>query len=196
MPKRLRGDPGAQRQTIPLGQTPSASVTGWARGCGTVLTHGHGAHCWAGTRGQGAFAGSLNSAPQRSDDAAMKLARRLLCVEEQASCHCSAAIATPASTAHPGGKRMLAAISPDRAAVEEDTPSQTPIITALYDLIAALGAAVHPGKRGWSPLLWRTCATLDVCASWLCHTPMGSSTLKGVLQGPLSAWGTPQHLAR
>lgn len=43
---------------------------------------------------------------------------------------------------------MLAAISPDRSAVEEDTPSQTPIITTLYDLIAALSAASAPGEEG------------------------------------------------
>jgi hypothetical protein len=42
---------------------------------------------------------------------------------------------------------MLAAIAPDRPAVEEDTPSQTPIITTLYDLIAALGAATEPGEE-------------------------------------------------
>ena len=42
---------------------------------------------------------------------------------------------------------MLAAISLDRLAVEEDTPSQTPIITTLYDLIAALSAASAPGEE-------------------------------------------------
>ena len=43
---------------------------------------------------------------------------------------------------------MLAAIPLDRSAVEEDTPSQTPIITTLYDLIAARSAASAPGEEG------------------------------------------------
>jgi hypothetical protein len=42
---------------------------------------------------------------------------------------------------------MLAAISPDRLAVEEDTPSQTPIITTLYSIIATLSAASVPGEE-------------------------------------------------
>ena len=42
---------------------------------------------------------------------------------------------------------MLATILPDRSAVEEETSSQTPIITTLYDLMAALSAASEPGEE-------------------------------------------------
>ena len=55
---------------------------------------------------------------------------------------------------------MLAAISPDRLAVEEDTSSQTPIITTLYDLIAALSAASAPGEE----------ALVTAAVEHLCHT--------------------------
>ena len=55
---------------------------------------------------------------------------------------------------------MLAAISPDRSAVEEDTPSQTPISTTLYDLIAALSAASAPGEEG----------LVTAAVAHLCHT--------------------------
>ena len=40
---------------------------------------------------------------------------------------------------------MFAALIPDRSAVAEDTSSQTPIITTLYALIAALNATSAPG---------------------------------------------------
>jgi hypothetical protein len=42
---------------------------------------------------------------------------------------------------------MLAAVASDRSAIAEETPSQTPIITTLYDLIAALSAASTPGEE-------------------------------------------------
>ena len=42
---------------------------------------------------------------------------------------------------------MFAAVQPDRSAVEEETPSQTPMITTLYDLIAVLNAASEPGEE-------------------------------------------------
>ena len=43
---------------------------------------------------------------------------------------------------------MLAAIPLDRSAVEKETPSPTPMITTLYDLIAARSAASAPGEEG------------------------------------------------
>lgn len=55
---------------------------------------------------------------------------------------------------------MLAAISPDRFAVEENMPSQTPIITTLYDLIAALNAASAPGEED----------LVTAAVAHLCHT--------------------------
>jgi hypothetical protein len=42
---------------------------------------------------------------------------------------------------------MLVAVAPDRSAVEAEIPRQTPIITTLYDLIAALGAVSVPGEE-------------------------------------------------
>ena len=42
---------------------------------------------------------------------------------------------------------MLATILPDRSAVEEETSSQTPIITTLYDLMTALSAASEPREE-------------------------------------------------
>ena len=55
---------------------------------------------------------------------------------------------------------MLAAISADRSAVEEDTPSQTPIITTLYELLAALSVASAPGEEG----------LVTAAVAHLCHT--------------------------
>jgi hypothetical protein len=62
------------------------------------------------------------------------------------------------STAHPGGKTMLAALIPDRPAVEEEPARRTPIITTLSDLIAALHAASAPGEEDLV-----TAAVVDLC---------------------------------
>jgi hypothetical protein len=42
---------------------------------------------------------------------------------------------------------MFAAVAPERSAVEEDIPGQAPIITTLYDLIAALNDVSAPGEE-------------------------------------------------
>jgi hypothetical protein len=52
---------------------------------------------------------------------------------------------------------MLAAVAPDRSAVEAST--QTPIITTLYDLLAALSAASEPGEA----------ALVSAAVMHLCH---------------------------
>jgi hypothetical protein len=48
---------------------------------------------------------------------------------------------------HSGGQIMLAAVTPNRAAVENAMPCQTPMITTFYDLIAALSTASKPGEE-------------------------------------------------
>jgi hypothetical protein len=53
---------------------------------------------------------------------------------------------------------MRVAVAPDRLAVAAETPSQTPIITTLYDLIAALHAASTPGEEELV-----TAAVMDLC---------------------------------
>jgi hypothetical protein len=53
---------------------------------------------------------------------------------------------------------MLTALVPDRAAVAEEAASQTPIITTLYDLIAALHGAGEPGEEDLV-----TAAVADLC---------------------------------
>jgi hypothetical protein len=53
---------------------------------------------------------------------------------------------------------MLAALTLDRFTVEEEPASRTPIITTLYDLIAALHAASAPGEADLV-----TAAVVDLC---------------------------------
>jgi hypothetical protein len=53
---------------------------------------------------------------------------------------------------------MLAAPAPARSAVEAATPSRAPLITTLYDLMAALHAASAPGKEDLV-----TAVAVDLC---------------------------------
>jgi hypothetical protein len=53
---------------------------------------------------------------------------------------------------------MLAAVALDRLGVAQETPSQTPIMTTLYDLMAALNDASVPGEE---ELI--TVAVVDLC---------------------------------
>jgi hypothetical protein len=70
---------------------------------------------------------------------------------------------------------MLAALAPDRSAVavEEKTSPRTPLITTLYDLIAALHATSTPGEEDLV-----TAAVVDLCHTGrprflaLPHTPV------------------------
>ena len=68
---------------------------------------------------------------------------------------------------------MLAALVPDRPAIEEEPARCTPIITTLYDLIAALHAASAPEEEDLV-----TAAVVDLCHTGrLCflarpHTPV------------------------
>jgi hypothetical protein len=82
---------------------------------------------------------------------------------------------------------MLAALTLDRVTVEEEPASRTPIITTLYDLIAALHAASAPGEEDLV-----TAAVVDLCrTSRLRFLALPPTPVRGRLCLTESAQGRP-----
>jgi hypothetical protein len=94
----------------------------------------------------------------------------------------------------PRRKNMLAALTLDRFTVEEEPASHTPIITTLYDLIAALHAASTPGEEDLV-----TAAVVDLCHTGrlrflaLPHTPV-IACAEGVCTRETIGVGAQSHL--
>ena len=72
---------------------------------------------------------------------------------------------------------MLAALAPDRLTVEEEPSSRTPIITTLYDLMAALHAASAPGEEDLV-----TAAVVDLCLDRTSALPGSAAHPRGRLR--------------